>query len=261
MTLGYRTSGSGATKVMWAHSWLAGHEAYDCMIPYLDTERFTWVFPDFRGYGRSSGLTGDCSITEMGSDIVDLADALEWQEFHLVGHSMGGQAAQWVSGQPGARDRLSSLVLLCAVPSRAFPLDEEGSRLFEAAIADSDARASVIAAVTGGRLGTGFVRHVNELSRRTADPAAMGSYLRTWTQEDVSDQVHGYERPVLVLTGQYDTVLTAELAADQIVPQYTDVRSLVLEGAAHLAPMETPARTVALIVDHFLGGTEKASDG
>lgn len=75
---------------MWAHSWLAGHEAYDCMIPFLDTERFTWVFPDFRGYGRSSELTGDCSITEMGSDIVDLADALGWHEFHLVGHSMGG---------------------------------------------------------------------------------------------------------------------------------------------------------------------------
>jgi pimeloyl-ACP methyl ester carboxylesterase len=257
MTLGYNTAGSGAIKVIWAHSWLAGHKAYDCMIPFLDTERFTWVFPDFRGYGRSRELTGDFSISEMGRDLIGVADNLGWDEFHLVGHSMGGQAAQWVAGQPEARDRLSSLALLCAVPSRAFPLDADGSRLFEAATDDLDARAAVISAVTGGRLGTGFVRYVNELSRKTADPAAMRAYLRTWTLDDVSGEAQGYQRPVLVLTGQHDPVLTAAVAEEQIVPQYTDVRSLVLDGAAHLPPMETPARTVTLIADHFLSGAEK----
>ncbi|MGI5142736.1 alpha/beta fold hydrolase [Streptomyces sp. CA-106110] len=259
MTLGYSTVGSGATKVIWAHSWLAGHEGYGCMIPFLDTEQFTWAFPDFRGYGRSKELAGDFSVSEMGRDLIDLTDTLGWDEFHLVGHSMGGQAAQWVSGQPEVRDRLSSLVLLCAVPSRAFPLDADGSRFFGAAIDDLDARAAVISAVTGGRLGTGFVRHVNELSRKTADPAAMRAYLRTWTQDDVSEQVKGYERPVLVLTGQHDSVLTAAVAEEQIVPQYTDVRSLVLDGAAHLPPMETPARTLALIAEHILRPAVKPS--
>lgn len=259
MTLGYNIAGSGPTKVLWAHSWLAYHEAYDCMLPFLDTERFTWVFPDFRGYGRSRELTGDFSIPEMGRDLIHVADNLGWDEFHLVGHSMGGQAAQWVSGQPAARERLSSLALLCAVPSRAFPLDADGSKLFEAATDSLDARATVISAVTGGRLGTGFVRYVNELSRKTVDPATMRAYLRTWTQDDVSGEVQGYEGPVLVLTGQYDAVLTTAAAEEQIVPQYTDVRSLVLDGAAHLAPMETPARTVAVIADHFLKEVETTS--
>jgi pimeloyl-ACP methyl ester carboxylesterase len=254
MTLGYHTVGSGAAKVIWAHSWLAGHEAYDGMLPLLDTERFTWVFPDFRGYGRSRRLTGDFSIAEMGRDLLHVADTLGWGEFHLVGHSMGGQAAQWVSGQPEARDRVSGLVLLSAVPSRAFPLDAEGSKLFEAATDNLDARAAVIAAVTGGRLGTGFVRHVNEMSRKTADPAAMRAYLRAWTQDDVSAEARGYQRPVLVLTGQHDPVLTAAVAEEQIVPQYTDARSLVLDGAAHLAPMETPARAAALIEGHLHKG-------
>ncbi|MFJ9821736.1 alpha/beta fold hydrolase [Streptomyces sp. NPDC101151] len=260
MTLGYNTVGGGATKVIWAHSWLAGHEGYDGMIPFLDTERFTWAFPDFRGYGRSRGLAGDFSVPEMGRDLVDVADALGWDEFHLVGHSMGGQAAQWISGRPEARDRLSSLVLLCAVPSRAFPLDAEGSRLFEAATDDRDALATVISAVTGGRLGAGFVRRMNEVSRRTVAPAPMRAYLRTWTQEDVSSEVKGYQRPVVVFTGRHDPVLSAAVAKDQIVPQYTDVRSHVLDGAAHLPPMETPARTVALIEEHLLMGAEELSN-
>lgn len=257
MLLGYNTVGGGPTKVIWAHSWLAGQEAYDCLTCFLDTERFTWVFPDFRGYGLSRELAGDFSVSEMGHDLIRLADALGWDEFNLVGHSMGGQAAQWVSGRPEVQHRLRSLVLLCAVPSRAFPLDADGTRLFEAATDNLDARAAVITAVTGGRLGTGFARHMNELSRKTADPAAMRSYLRTWTNDDVSGEVQGYERPVLVLTGELDPVLTATVAEEQIAPQYSIVRSLVVDGAAHLAPMETPARTVALITDHFLSGDEE----
>ncbi|MGW3248015.1 alpha/beta fold hydrolase [Streptomyces sp. NPDC001070] len=252
MTLAYSTAGSGPIKVLWAHSWLAGHEAYDGMIPFLDTERFTWVFPDFRGYGASRELTGDFSVSEMGRDLIGVADALGWDEFHLVGHSMGGQAAQWVSGQPEVQGRLNGLALLCAVPSRAFPLDADGRRFFESATDSLDARAEVITAVTGGRLGAGFVRRVNEQSRTTVDPTAMRAYLRTWTQDDVSGEVKGYQGPVLVITGQYDAVLTAAVAEEQIVPQYTDVRSLVLDGAAHLPPMETPARTVSVIEEHFL---------
>ncbi|MEV6024827.1 alpha/beta hydrolase [Streptomyces sp. NPDC052036] len=251
--------GSGPTKVIWAHSWLAGQEAYEGLIPFLDTEQFTWVFPDFRGYGRSRGLAGDFSVSEMGRDLIEVADVLGWGGFHLVGHSMGGQAAQWVAGHPEFRDRLSSLALLCAVPSRAFPLDEDGTKLFEAATDDPDARATVITAVTGGRLGAGFVRHVNELSRKTADPAAMRAYLRTWTQDDVSGEVTAYQRPVLVLTGQHDPVLTAAVAEEQIIPQYTDVRSLVLDGSAHLPPMEIPARTVTVIAEHILGATATAT--
>ncbi|MGW1725891.1 alpha/beta fold hydrolase [Streptomyces sp. NPDC002306] len=257
MTLGHHTVGSGATKVIWAHSWLAGHESYECMMPFLDAERFTWVFPDFRGYGSSRGLTGDYGVPEMGRDLVDVADALGWDEFHLVGHSMGGQAAQWVSGQPAVRDRLGSLVLLCAVPSRGFPLDADSSRFFGGAADSLDVRAAVISAVTGGRLGTGFVRYVNEASRKAVDPEVMRAYLRTWTQDDVSSEVQGYERPVLVLTGQYDPVLTAAVAEEQIVPQYSDVHRRVLDGAAHLPPMETPARTVALIEKHLLTGAEE----
>jgi esterase len=257
MTLEYNIVGSGPIKVVWAHSWLAGQAAYALMLPFLDTEQFTWAFPDFRGYGRSQEIAGDFSASEMGRDLLGVADALDWGQFHLVGHSMGGQAAQWVSGQAAARDRLASLVLLCAVPSRGFPLDAETSSLFEAATESLEARATVISGVTAGRLGAGFVRHVNEWSRATTGPGTLRAYLKTWTQDDVSAEVQGYEGPVLVLTGRYDPVLPAAVAEEQIVPQYTAVRSIVLDGTAHLPPMETPAHTVTVITEHCLSLTER----
>lgn len=260
MTLGYHTAGEGPVGVLWAHSWLAGHEGYDGMLPLLDTERYTWVFPDFRGYGLSAERAGDFSVAEMGQDLIDLADALGWDEFHLVGHSMGGQAAQWVAGRPEVRSRLAGLVLLCAVPSRGLPLDADGSELFGAAAGDLEARAAVISAVTGGRLGAGFVRHVNEWSRRTSDPATMRAYLRTWTGDDVSGEAGGYQGPVLVLTGRHDPVLTEAVAKERILPQYSDVRGAVIDGAAHLPPMETPARTLALIEEHVLESAARTSE-
>ncbi|MFF3559362.1 alpha/beta fold hydrolase [Streptomyces sp. NPDC002574] len=260
MTLGHHAVGGGPIKVLWAHSWLAGHEGYDGLFPLLDTERYSWVFPDFRGYGRSGELTGDFSVQEMGRDLIDLVDTLGWDEFHLVGHSMGGQAAQWVAGRPEPRSRPASLTLLSAVPSRGFPLDADGAALFGTATGDPEARATVISAVTGGRLGAGFVRHVNDVSHRTADPAAMRGYLRTWTGDDASGEALGYQGPVLVLTGRHDPVLTQAVAEGQIVPQYTDVRSVVIDGAAHLPPMETPARTAALIEGHVLESAAGTSE-
>ncbi|GAA3834180.1 hypothetical protein [Streptomyces chiangmaiensis] len=38
-----------------------------------------------------------------------------------------------------------------------------------------------------------------------------------------------------------------------------DVRTLAQAGAAHLPPRKTPARTVALIAEHFLSGVGKTS--
>ncbi len=38
--------GSGPIKVIAAHTWLADHQSYAPMLPFLDGERFTWAFPD-----------------------------------------------------------------------------------------------------------------------------------------------------------------------------------------------------------------------
>jgi esterase len=247
MKLGYTSVGSGPTKVLAAHTWLCDHQTYAPMIPFIDDERFTYVFPDFRGYGKSKDMKGEFSVREMGKDLISLADALGWEEYHLVGNSMGGQAAQWIVGQKSAAARVASLTLLCAVPAHGFPLDEQGAAFFGATVDNPQVRGQCASAVTGGRLGSGFAKHVAALSQRTATNEAIAKYLKSWTEEDVSSEIGSFRGPVHIYVGEHDPVLTREVMEKKVVPLFPTAQVGNINGAGHYPAMEAPAFTAELI--------------
>jgi pimeloyl-ACP methyl ester carboxylesterase len=51
--LGHETLGTGPTTVIVMNDWLCDTSTWDDARAYLDGARFTWVFADLRGYGRS----------------------------------------------------------------------------------------------------------------------------------------------------------------------------------------------------------------
>src|SRR5207237_464893 len=73
------------------------------MLDALDAVSHTYAFLDIRGYGNSRQIAGEFTIGEVAADAIALADQLGWHEFHVVGHSMGGKAAQKVAMDAGAR--------------------------------------------------------------------------------------------------------------------------------------------------------------
>jgi len=249
VVLAHHIVGHGPVKVLLAHTWLADHQTYAPMLPFLDVEGFTWAFPDFRGYGGSRGLAGEMTIREMGRDLLGLADALGWKRFHLVGNSMGGQAAQWLAGQPEADGRIESLVLLCAVPARGFSLDAQSAAFFASTVDSIEARGQAAMAVTGSRLGAGFAAHMRRLSAETAAPDAIRAYLRAWTEEDVSAEIGRYTGPVRAFVGEHDPVLTEAVARAAIAPLFPGASVAVLPGTGHYPSLELPARTAALLAE------------
>ncbi len=70
------------------------------------------VAPDLRGHGQSTKPDQEAaySLATFGGDVVGLADALGWDGFALLGHSMGGMIAQVVA--TGAPERVEALVLM-----------------------------------------------------------------------------------------------------------------------------------------------------
>lgn len=69
----FKAIGAGATKILMLHDWLGDHRNYLQVERYLSEEQFTWVFPDFRGYGWSRDIAGDFSLAEAVNDIRDVA--------------------------------------------------------------------------------------------------------------------------------------------------------------------------------------------
>jgi esterase len=245
--LGYTTIGQGPIRILAAHTWLCDHQTYAPMAPYIDGDKYTLAMPDFRGYGKSIEQDGEFSVREMGKDLLDLADSLAWTDYHLVGNSMGGQAAQWAACHASAAGRVKSLTLLCSVPSQGFPLDAQGAAFFGAAAENPEVRGQCASAVTSGRLGAGFARYMVQTSKRTATPDAIRRYLAAWTTQDVSTECMGFKGAVQIWVGAHDPVLTEPLMQEKVRPLFPQATVGTIDGAGHYPGVETPARAAELI--------------
>ena len=64
--------------------------------PVIDglSKHLKTVIFDNRGVGRSDDLVGDLTIESMATDALGLMDALNINQAHILGHSMGGMIAQ-----------------------------------------------------------------------------------------------------------------------------------------------------------------------
>src|SRR4051794_3195112 len=138
----HETIGHGPTKVLLIHGWFWDHNVFAPMHDAINRELFTYAFFDIRGYGRSRGLTGEYSISEMVADAASLAAELGWAEFHVVGHSMGGKVAQKLAMDLNSKVR--SVVALTPVPACALTFDQATYDFFLSATENDTAALAII---------------------------------------------------------------------------------------------------------------------
>jgi pimeloyl-ACP methyl ester carboxylesterase len=192
----------------------------------------------------------------MGEDLVGVADQLGWETFHLIGHSMGGQAVQGILANEQYRERVLSAVLVSPVPSQGFPLDAESESMFLKAASTPAVMEGVVGTLAGGQHSAGFSQYVNALSQATVDEDTLRKYLQAWTLDDVSEGIRGYEGPVLVLSGELDPVLGPPVAG-KIAAQFSDSTHHVIPATGHFPPLESPTLVSARIGEHVLAQRAK----
>ena len=116
----HKAVGNGPVKVVVVHGWIWDHRVFTPILDALDTNKHTYAFVDIRGYGNSRDVAGSYSIGEVASDVIALADQLGWRDFHVVGHSMGGKAAQ--KAAIDAAGRVRSIVAVTPASGFAGPM-------------------------------------------------------------------------------------------------------------------------------------------
>ncbi|POM15495.1 Tropinesterase [Burkholderia cepacia] len=170
--------GDGPHPVLVLPGWFGDAHAFEPVEAWLSRERFSYVFMDYRGYGRMRDTAGDYTIDEIAADALALADALEFPTFSVVGHSMGAMAAEKIAVI--APDRVLALVPVTPVPCGGLPFDAEKRALFERAATTSPiAKPSSIAAPAAGcpppgSRGKPRIRQPVRRRRRSARTSARG---------------------------------------------------------------------------------------
>jgi pimeloyl-ACP methyl ester carboxylesterase len=84
--------------VILLHGFPETSRMYYDLIPVLVSEGYKVVAPDQRGYspGARPSKISDYSIDKLSQDVLNIADAFQFEKFHLIGHDWGS-AVGWVT--------------------------------------------------------------------------------------------------------------------------------------------------------------------
>src|SRR5215469_7910448 len=98
-------AGAGPRRLLLVHGFTGAKEDFTPWLDQLAELRWHAVAPDLRGHGASSKPAEESaySFEVLADDVLRLANALGWDRFVLLGHSMGGMIAQFVARSSSAR--------------------------------------------------------------------------------------------------------------------------------------------------------------
>jgi len=243
--IGHTLFGSGEIKVIIHSGWMGDSTVFNPMIPFLDTENFTYAFMDYRGYGRSKDIVGNFSVDEIASDTLSLADSLGWEKFNLVGHSMGGMTCTRVAVL--ATDRVQKLIGLCPVPTSGFPLEGETADLFNGAPESDQNRKIILDFTTGNRNSSGWLDIMVKDSRENTNINAYTEYLKSWTQTNFADEVKGLETETLLCYGEFDLAISKDVLEQTYCALMPNTTLFQMANTGHYPMQETPVQLLTTI--------------
>jgi pimeloyl-ACP methyl ester carboxylesterase len=234
----HKALGNGPEKVMALHGWFSDHRAYAPIFEFLNTKTFTYVFPDIRGYGNSRTVDGNYTIAEIAADAIALADKLDWVDFHVIGHSMSGKAAQKIAIDAGKR--IKSVVAVTPVPAIALPFDDESFNFFASACDQDQAALGIIGQSTGHRLSPVWLSRVLERARETARTEAFRNYMRSFIRDDLSSGASNVTTRMLFLAGEHDGGVHPDMLKAVIPGLFPHAGTEVIANCGHYPMDEVP---------------------
>ena len=211
---------------------------------------------DQRGHGDSDwSPNGNYSTDIYVGDIEGFVGAMGLQNFHLMGHSMGGRnSLAWASGRPGV---LKSLTIVDTGPEtqrrgqnriqqfRELPdeldtLDEFASRVMEYTGRNREQ--------TMGALKYSIRQRQDGKWTWKYDKAMRVSGFRapTWTPEQLWDGWRKIDCPALVVRGARSDIFADETMV-RMAEEHPDCTTVTVENAGHLVQGDNPPDFLAAV--------------
>lgn len=242
-----KSVGTGDHHVLCLHGWFGSAEGWGFMPELIDQTRYTYHFPEMRGYGARASQGGEYTMREYGADALAAADAAGLETFSLVGHSMGGKVAAAMMMQ--SPEKIRSLVGISPVSAAPVPLDADSESLFFGAAESADNRKMILDITTGNRYSDRWLSSMMQHSLDNSTVQAFSGAVRSWVGDDYTADLGGAVAPILVFAGEHDPALSADVLRQTWLQMYPAVELAELAACGHYAMYETPVALVSQLED------------
>ena len=257
----------GAPRVLCLHGWLDNAASFAPMAPLLD--RLDLVAVDLPGHGHSEHrhTTTRYHFIDYLFNVDAALDALDWEDCHLLGHSLGAAVSSIYAA--GAPERVRSIVLLDSMgpvsvtaegtarrlrrslfknrrgagKARQFHSIDEMIAARRAASGMSEAAARLICERAARRQGSKF--------EWRSDPALNWISSLVMTDEQALDLVSHIEAPALTFTATVDSPWSSEAKLETRRRAITHGRHIRLEGHHHFH-MDSPGQIAETVQDFII---------
>lgn len=255
----YRLQGNAGRPVLiLSHSIGTDHAMWDPQAADL-LSHFQVLRYDTRGHGASDAPAGEYSVEMLGSDILDLADALGISQFAFCGLSMGGAIGQWVAAR--APGRVTHLVLANTSP-QFVPRANWETRI--AAVLKDGMPAIVDVAMPRFFLPETLAKkNPHAASIRSVflgtDPVGYMGCCAALRDVDHANLLPKIKTPTLVIVGDHDVSTPWSGHGERLVRGIPGAKALHL-AAAHLSNLERPRSFTTALLEFLLPPRNASAD-
>ncbi len=216
LNIHYEYQTNGDIPIVFLHGNFASWHYWQPCLQNLP-DGYCGYAPDFRGCGDSDVTEDGYDIATLSKDILLFADALKINEFHLVGHSLGGAVAQQVAGT--SPERILSLTLVAPAPAEGLAaLDKtfSSNSFFSPQnvlhFLDRIGMKRKILSATFKKIMPGLKNHPKFLQQAIDDAIKMdgkafSGFLETLKKWRGTHLLECFDFPVLIMHGDLDSVI------------------------------------------------------
>lgn len=237
-------SGQGETALIFLHFWGGSSQTWNQVLAQLGDE-YRCIRIDARGAGLSAAPVSGYSTHDHAEDTLAVIKALNLSRYIIIGHSMGGKAAQLIASTNPTG--LQGVVLVASSPLVPMNLGDEQREMMRQAYASREAvNWTVENVLTADNITEEALEQLVQDATQM-NPRAVNGWLDVGSKEDLHHVAASITAPVLIMAGELDKVDPVEVVKQHIAPAFPAAPVHILAGKGHLLPLEAPQQVAGLI--------------
>jgi len=257
----YEQQDKGAIPIILLHG---NFGSWHYWRPFLENipNGYNAYAPDFRGCGDSQAPSTGYDIETLCQDIIQFADHLKLDKFHIVGHSLGGAVAQQLAGS--MPERIITLTLVAPAPACGLKKLQQlpkANTFFSAEnifqfLGQINLKRQIISSSIKKSM-PGLSEHYLKQAVSDAlkmDIKAFTGFLETLKSWTGLSLLKTFNFPVLIIYGDIDQVIPLA-ALKEMQQSISNCRLHIMRNIGHSPQLEHP-RAFNKLLSAFIAGHE-----